>query len=214
MTPYLTLERLFARLRALGDAAGILGWDAQTLMPTGAAEGRAEQLATLRGLATSCSSPPPPPTSSPPPSRGRARPLAGREPARDAPRPRPCLGGAGRPRRGRVQGLVGGRDGVARGARRERLRAAAPHLAEVLRLAREVGRAKGEALGLAPYDALLDQYDPGLTRARIDPVFDALRAELPDLIGAARERQAAAGAAAARRRRLPGRGAARGGRER
>lgn len=47
---YVSLTALFGRLRALNDAAGILGWDAQTLMPTGAADGRAEQLATLRGL--------------------------------------------------------------------------------------------------------------------------------------------------------------------
>ena len=33
MTAYQTLEQRFARLAALEGAAGILGWDAQTLMP-------------------------------------------------------------------------------------------------------------------------------------------------------------------------------------
>ncbi|TXM88922.1 carboxypeptidase M32, partial [Methylobacterium sp. WL122] len=45
MNAYSGLERRFARLDAIGDAAGILGWDSQTLMPDGAADGRADQLA-------------------------------------------------------------------------------------------------------------------------------------------------------------------------
>ena len=51
MSAYQTLEQRFARLAALEGAAGILGWDAQTLMPDGAAEARGDQLAILRGLA-------------------------------------------------------------------------------------------------------------------------------------------------------------------
>src|SRR4051812_15613712 len=51
MQAYRALESRFARLAALQDAAGILGWDAQTLMPEGAAGARADQLAVLKGLA-------------------------------------------------------------------------------------------------------------------------------------------------------------------
>ena len=43
--------------------------------------------------------------------------------------------------------------------------ALAPALAEVVRLTREEAAAKAEALGLAPYDALLDGYEPGMRRA-------------------------------------------------
>ncbi len=49
---------------------------------------------------------------------------------------------------------------------------------------------KGEALGLAPYDALLAQFDPGNRLALIEPVFAELRAGLPGLIEAARAHQA------------------------
>ena len=70
----------------------------------------------------------------------------------------------------------------------------APHLREVLALQRETARHKGEALGLAPYDALLDQYDPGLRQARIDPIFATLRDALPTLIDEARTRQEREGA--------------------
>ena len=65
-----------------------------------------------------------------------------------------------------------------------------PHLAEVLRLQREIGQAKGAALGLDPYDALLDSYDPGMRRAAIDPLFADLTGWLPALIARARELQA------------------------
>ena len=55
---------------------------------------------------------------------------------------------------------------------------------------KEVAAAKGAALGLAPYDAMMDERDPGLSMAIIDPIFDDLVAELPGIMSAARERQA------------------------
>jgi carboxypeptidase Taq len=64
-----------------------------------------------------------------------------------------------------------------------------PHLAQVLSFQRQIGQAKGEALGLSPYDALLDSYDPGLRQETIDPLFTELGAELPGLIQEAQERQ-------------------------
>mgnify|MGYP001022558145 FL=1 len=42
---YLSLERHFARLSSLNDALGILGWDKEVMMPSGAAERRSENLA-------------------------------------------------------------------------------------------------------------------------------------------------------------------------
>ena len=61
----------------------------------------------------------------------------------------------------------------------ERLR---PALEEVFRLSREEAAAKAQALGLAPYDALLDGYEPGLTSAAIDALLDPLAEVLPDLL--------------------------------
>ena len=51
MQDYATLTTTFARLGALEDASGILGWDTQTQMPDGAADTRGEQLAVLSVLA-------------------------------------------------------------------------------------------------------------------------------------------------------------------
>ena len=69
----------------------------------------------------------------------------------------------------------------------------APSLAEVLTLEREAGAAKGAALGLSPYDALLDGYDPGMRQARIDPLFAEVRSELPNLLAQVLAKQAARG---------------------
>jgi carboxypeptidase Taq len=57
-----------------------------------------------------------------------------------------------------------------------------PALEEVFRLAREEAAAKAQALGLAPYDALLDGYEPGLTAAAIDSLLDPLAERLPELL--------------------------------
>ena len=60
----------------------------------------------------------------------------------------------------------------------------------VLRLAREESKYLADAFGLAPYDALLDQYEPGMTSAVVDRLFGDLQTWLPDLVRRVRERQA------------------------
>ena len=49
--PYAELERRFARLSAVQRASAILNWDRSTMMPDGASEDRADQLATLGVIA-------------------------------------------------------------------------------------------------------------------------------------------------------------------
>ena len=60
--------------------------------------------------------------------------------------------------------------------------ALAPALAEVVRLTREEAAAKAKVLDLAPYDALLDGYEPGLRMVQIDALLDPLDEFLPDLL--------------------------------
>lgn len=64
-----------------------------------------------------------------------------------------------------------------------------PTYAEMIALTREVATAKAEALGLAPYDAMLDGFDPGMRRDYIEPIFDDVREWLPPLVGEIIERQ-------------------------
>jgi carboxypeptidase Taq len=66
----------------------------------------------------------------------------------------------------------------------------APHLQEVLQLVRDKAALLGQALGVAPYDALIDGFTPGLRSAEIDTVFRTLSRRLPTLIREVIERQA------------------------
>ena len=61
---------------------------------------------------------------------------------------------------------------------------------EVLKLGREVAQRLADETGLAPYDALMDQYEPGTTSAEVDRVFVDLQQWLPGLVAQVRERQA------------------------
>jgi carboxypeptidase Taq len=62
-----------------------------------------------------------------------------------------------------------------------------PYITEVVSLTRNVALAKSELLKITPYDALLDQYDPGRRSTEIDPLFKELNAFLPDFIPIAQE---------------------------
>jgi carboxypeptidase Taq len=65
-----------------------------------------------------------------------------------------------------------------------------PALVEAL--VRETAQVTGAALGLSPYDALLDAHQPDLRDAIVVPLFDRLAGELPSLIEAILAREAAA----------------------
>jgi carboxypeptidase Taq len=56
------------------------------------------------------------------------------------------------------------------------------NLREVVRLAREVSQRLADATGLAPYDALLDQFEPGMRSAEVDRLFGELQEWLPGLV--------------------------------
>ena len=193
MQAYESLTALFGRLRALNDAAGILGWDAQTLMPAGAADGRAEQLATLRGMAHELLVAPS--TSDLLAEAGAGDGLGLWETANLREMKRAHAHATAVP--GDLVIAESKATSKAEMAWRE-ARATSdfallrPHLEAVLAAVREIAQAKGAALGLSPYDALLDQFDPGLRQSFVDPLFDRLRAELPPLLAEARAHQAEA----------------------
>ncbi len=57
-----------------------------------------------------------------------------------------------------------------------------PALEGVVALIREEAALRSEALGLDPYDALMEQFDPGHRTADITPVFSDLKAFLKDFV--------------------------------
>ncbi|MBM3520634.1 MAG: carboxypeptidase M32 [Alphaproteobacteria bacterium] len=57
-----------------------------------------------------------------------------------------------------------------------------PAFAGVVALAREEAERRSQALGLPPYDAMLDQYDPGSRASAIEPLFADLALFLKDAL--------------------------------
>ena len=191
MNAYEELERRFQRIAAIGDALGILGWDTQTMMPDGANDGRAEQTATLSVLAHELETDP---------QVGDW--LAEAE----------GDGGLDEWQRANLREMrrsylhatalpadlvestskaVSTCEMVWRSARADSDYAALlPSLREVLRCVREGAEAKAAALGISPYDALLDEHDPGARAERIDALFGDLATFLPGLIERVLEKQA------------------------
>ncbi len=191
-TPYKQLEQEWQRLHAFSGALSLLRWDAAVMMPRGSADVRGEQLAAIEtehhALLTS-----------PRVSRLLERAQAGtagldewqkanlREMARQRDHaiatPVSLI-----TRLARATSLAEVRWAEAR--EKQDFAIFAPHLEEVLKLVRDRAALLGQALGLAPYDALVDGFTPGLRSAEIDTVFRTLSRRLPALIREVIERQA------------------------
>lgn len=188
---YAELERRFARLTHLQNAAGMLHWDMSTIMPTGGAGARAEQLAALKLMCHEL-------------LNDSALPDLLDEAADHGARNGWESANLHEMRRALVHATAVPADLVEAFSRacsatdmvwREARPAndfarVAPHLEAMLRLVREIGAAKAERLGCDPYDALLDEFEPDGRAARIDPLFDDLGAFLPDFIDDVLARQA------------------------
>lgn len=178
---YAHLAAHFARIAALSNAIGILSWDHAAMMPAGAAETRAESMALLQvlrhGMATE-------PRIGDWLEEAEADGELGaweranlREIRRvwtvDTALPAALVEASSK--------AISACEMRWRQARAESdFAGLLPLLGEVLRLQREIGQAKGEKLGLSPYDALLNDYEPGGRSERIDALFDDLAVFLPE----------------------------------
>lgn len=189
---YRALQEHFATLGHLEDALGFLHWDASVMMPDGAAAARGEQLAGLATLHHGMLADP----------RVGDWLEAVDETALD-PWQRANVAEM---RRARAHAVAVPGDLVAALSRAStacehawrKARPAAdfalvrPFLETVLGHVRDVAQAKAEALDVSPYDALLDEYEPGGSIARIEPLFADLEAFLPEFIATVIDRQGAA----------------------
>ncbi|HTV44181.1 MAG TPA: carboxypeptidase M32 [Stellaceae bacterium] len=192
MTAYQQLEARFRRLGALEEAIGVLNWDAATMMPCGGAATRAEQLATLSRLAHDALT-----------AAETGELLVAAESERAALGPWQGANLREMARRHAHAAAVPGElvealsrvscacEAVWREARpADDFAAVLPLLEEMLRLQREVAALKAARLGVSPYEALLDRYEPGGSVAAIDRLFNELAEILPELLEAALSRQA------------------------
>ena len=189
MTAYARLSARFARIAVIGEASSVLGWDAAAMMPPGGGAARGDQLAVLAGLAHGL--------------------LTAPETADDL---HEAHGDGDEWRAANLRlmrhahlratavpsGLVEAQaraNSACEKAWREARRASdfasvSPYLVEVVSLARQSAQAIAPALGLSPYDALMDGYQRGIASADVTPVFARYEAFLRDALPRAEERQA------------------------
>ncbi len=188
---YGALKTRFHRLGVLNDAMEMLGWDQATMMPDGGADMRAEQLATLEVMGHELLVAPDVAWWL---DEAEGSGLDGWDAANLREMRRLQRHATAVPA-DLVAASSKANAACEMGWRRARAEddfaGLLPLFEEVLRLTRETAAAKGEALEVAPYDALLDQYEPGMAAARIDVIFDDLATFVPDLVGRAVEAQGA-----------------------
>jgi carboxypeptidase Taq len=189
-TEYQELARLMREVATLRSVGGILGWDQETYMPPAAAELRGEQIALLSALGHER-------RTSPRMGELLARCEADAELTAD-PEIAANLREIRRdyenatklpPELVREMAETTSRAMHAWREARERndFPAFAPWLEKIVGLTRRSAEALGWPEGGEMYDALLDQYEPGMTTAEISRTFDALRSGLAPLIRAVAE---------------------------
>jgi carboxypeptidase Taq len=189
---YDRLTTRFARIATIGECSSMLGWDAAAMMPPGGGAARGDQLAVLAGLAHTH-------LTAPEVGDDLAAAEAAGVPAdpwqaanlrlmRHAYTRATALPGDLVEAQARAGSSC---EKVWRSARRNSdFASVQPYLAEVVRLVREQAAALSPALGLAPYDALMDGYQRGVRAADVAPVFAAYEAFLGQALPEAEARQA------------------------
>jgi len=188
MNAYQRLEQNFARIATLNEAASMLGWDGAAMMPVGGATARGEQIATLAGLSHELLTAP-----------AIAEDIAAAElpndvwKAKNLELMKEAHQRATALPRDLVEANVRARSKCEMIWREARpasdFAAVRPALEEVFRLTRESAAILGETLGMSPYDALMSQYQRGITAADAAPIFARYENFLSHALPAAEERQ-------------------------
>ncbi len=192
MKAYQELEARHRRLSALGNAAGILNWDQATIMPSGSAPARAELVAELDVLAHEMTT-----------SSEMADLLA--EVQSDGTNLSEWQHANVREMNHMFKHATAiTADLVKRSALAESdaemtwrearknndFKSLAPKLDVIFEIKREEAAVKAEAFGVSPYEALLDQFDPGRMEHSVDVLFDDLADFLPGFLQQVLDQQA------------------------
>lgn len=192
MTPneaYDWLCARFVRIATVNEAYAMLSWDAAVIMPPGGGPARADQLAVLAGVAHALLAAP---------EVAEALAFAREEPDEPWQAANLALMRRAHARAVAVPGdLIEAQahanstcEKIWREARvKSDFAIVAASLAEVVRLVRAQAQALGQALGLDPYDALMDSFQRGVTAAEVEPVFASHRRFLAEALPQAEARQ-------------------------
>ncbi|MEY4617155.1 MAG: hypothetical protein RJB66_2115 [Pseudomonadota bacterium] len=191
MKAYQTIEKQFSRISSLDHANAILSWDEAAMMPAGAGDARAIALAELKVLKHEI--------------------LVSAqlfENLQMAEQEASSLSGWQRSNLREIKQMILN----ARAVSRDLVEAASlansrceqawrglradnnwkdflPLFEKVVSLSREEASQRSASTGLAPYDSLLDQFNPGLTSLEVTQLFDQVKSFLPDLIQRVVEKQ-------------------------
>ena len=194
MSAYERLKTRFERIATVGEASSMLGWDAAAVMPPGGGAARGDQLAVLAGLAHGLLTEPAvaddlaEAAAAPPEDPWAAANLSLMQHAH---RRATALPGDLVEAAERANAAC---EKVWRTARTTNdFALVAPYLAEVVALVRERAAALGPALGLDPYDALMDGYQRGVGAADVAPIFAQYERFLATALPEAEARQERAG---------------------
>ena len=188
---YDQLAERFARHATINEALAMLGWDAAAMMPPGGAASRGDQLAVLSSLAHEVLTAPETADllaaaeAAPPGHPWRARNLHLMRQAQ--------IRATALPSR-LVEARARANSACEQAWREARRNADFPAvrdlLAEVVALTRETADALAPILGLSPYDALMDGFQPGIGAADVAPVFADYEHFLAHALPEAEARQA------------------------
>jgi carboxypeptidase Taq len=193
MSAYRQLEARFRRVATIEEAISVLHWDAAAMMPPGGAAARSEQLAVLRGLVHEALTAPELDELAEQ-ARAEHNRLDGWQAANLREMQRRLAHAAALPG-DLVEALSRAASECETVWRKARpagdFAMVLEPLERLLRLKQEAAAAKADRFGTSPYEALLDQYEPGVSVAAIDRLFAEISAFLPDLIEAILTRQAA-----------------------
>jgi carboxypeptidase Taq len=182
---YEELQAKFERAALVDNAARTLAWDRRTLMPSGSGPTRAKIMSALRSVSveTLCDA--------------RVEALLDKAETDELANLTPWQAANLREMRRQWQHvavvppkllnaiaeLAGPTENEWERARRENdFPGFVEPLTKYLALQREASQIRGEAIGLTPYDALLDEHEPGMRCEILDPMFDDLAEFLPGLI--------------------------------
>ena len=192
MQAYKDLEARKKRTSALNNAMGILQWDQATMMPDGAAPARAKVMAELSVMIHELGT-----ADALPDLIDEAEAQADQldawqqanlreirhEFAHDTAMPADLV---------EKMVLAGSESTMvwreARGA--NDFKRLAPKLDVLFQLKREEASIKSEIMGVTPYEAMLDQFDPGRRESQVDLIFNDLENFLPDFLQQVIDKQA------------------------
>jgi carboxypeptidase Taq len=189
---YDRLLRRFTRIATIDECSSVLNWDAAAMMPPGGGAARGDQLAVLAGLAHAEITAP-----------EVADDLAAAEALPTDPDPW-AAANLRLMRHAHTRATAEPADLVEARARansncekvwREAKSTAnfsmvRPHLAEVVNLVRQQATALAPALGLSPYDALMDGYQRGIGASDVASIFGSYEQFLSENLPLAEARQA------------------------